>query len=182
MKKFITLSVKTRSNDARWYSRITISEELANVANFSSGMRVRVSSSSDSITISKDDCGNLTIPNLKGKRNLYFPLEVATDKLNIAHVKHEEMPMDFKVTKGEIIFSVPKSYFSDKPKAVFRRKRKYVSVYARRKQIALVQNHIGKGVGATIILEGMRDGINVRPVDIKEVVNYFENQGNRWFS
>ena len=179
MKKFVTLAVKSRNNEARWYSRITISEKLANLAKFTPGMRVQVSSTRDSITVAKNDCGNLKFPKLKGKRNLYFPLEVAADKLNLSHTKHEEVPMDFQVTEGVIVFSVPEVYFSDKPKVVIRTKRKYISVYARRKQAALLQNQIGDGVGLTIILEGLRSGIKVRPVGIKEVINYFENQGNQ---
>ena len=58
--------------------------------------------------------------------------------------------MDFQVTEGVIVFSVPEVYFSDKPKVVIRTKRKYISVYARRKQAALLQNQIGDGVGLTI--------------------------------
>ena len=179
MKKFVTLAVKSRNNEARWYSRITISEKLANIAKFTPGMRVRVSSTRNSITIAKNDCGNLEFPKLKGKRNQYFPLEVAADKLNLIHTKHEESSMDFQVTEGVIILKVPEVYISNKPKVVTRTKRKYISVYARRKQATFLENQFGKGVGSTIILEGLRNGINVRPVGIKEVINYFENQGNQ---
>ena len=72
MKKFVTLAVKSRNNEARWYSRITISEKLANLAKFTPGMRVQVSSTRDSITVAKNDCGNLKFPKLKGKRKFIF--------------------------------------------------------------------------------------------------------------
>ncbi len=178
MGQFATLAVKTRNNKLRWYSRITISKDLANIAKFSPGMRVNVSSNENKITVVADDCGNLMFPPLKGKRNQYFPLEVAADKLGLEHELLHETSMDFQVSKGEIQISVPKLCFTDKPRIFSKPKRKYVSVHKKRHEEALFLSQFEDGVSRTIVFEGLRSGINVRPIGINEVIAYFKNQGN----
>ena len=179
MSQLVTLAVKTRNNKMRWYSRITISKDLANAADFSSGMRVNVSSNKNNITVAADECGNLMFPPLKGKRNQYFPLEVAVDKLGLAHELLHETSMNFQVSKGKIQISVPKLNFTDKPVICSKPKRKYVSVHKQRHEEFLFLSQFEDGVCRTIVFEGLRSGINVRPIGISEVIAYFKNQGNQ---
>ena len=179
MEKYITLAVKTRNNQRRWYSRITISPALAATANFSPGMRINVARGANSIKITRDSCGNLAFPDLKGKQNQYYPLEIAVDKLNIAHTEHQQEPMDFQVSDGSITLTAPKSYFLKKSEVIVnpKPKRDYVSIHKRREQAILLFGHLGHGVGATIALEGLNIGIKVRPVGIEQIITYFQNQG-----